>query len=238
MASIEETFIRNLAVVTDRLGHNFNRPNLVKQALTHPSACGRHLIVADSYERLEFLGDRVLGLVIADMLLRSFPKESEGSLAKRFTALVRREALALVAQKLGFDKLIVLAKGEEESGERENPALQADVCEALIGALYLDGGYAAAQSFIEKNWKPLLNQDLSPPQDAKSTLQEWAQGRGLPLPTYQEISRSGPPHAPLFNIQVSVKGLDPVIKQGNSKRKGEQEAANELLRLISENGIS
>ncbi|KLN59742.1 ribonuclease [Kiloniella spongiae] len=237
MASTEEKLSRNLNAVTGKLEHKFDKPQLVKQALTHPSACGRNLIVADSYERLEFLGDRVLGLVIADMLLRHFPKESEGSLAKRFTALVRREALALVAQKLGFDKLIVLAKGEEESGERENPALQADVCEALIGALYLDAGYNTVQRFIEKNWKPLLSQDLSPPQDAKSTLQEWAQGRGLPLPTYQEVSRSGPPHAPIFNIQVSVKGLDPIIKQGNSKRKGEQEAAIELLRFISENGM-
>ncbi|WP_120495443.1 ribonuclease III [Kiloniella sp. EL199] len=237
MPSIDEFHARNLDVATVTLEHKFDRPQLVKQALTHPSACGRNQIVSDSYERLEFLGDRVLGLVIADMLLQTFPKESEGSLAKRFTALVRREALAIVAQKLGFDKLIVLAKGEEESGERENPALQADVCEALIGALYLDAGYEAVQRFIQKNWKPLLNQDLSPPQDAKSTLQEWAQGRGLPLPTYKEVSRSGPPHAPLFDIQVFVKGLDPVIKQGNSKRKGEQEAAKELLRFISESGV-
>ncbi|KKJ76785.1 ribonuclease [Kiloniella litopenaei] len=237
MPSTNISYADSIASVTVILEHKFDRPELIKQALTHPSACGRNLIVSDSYERLEFLGDRVLGLVIADMLLHSFPKESEGSLAKRFTALVRREALALVAKKLGFDKLIVLAKGEEESGERENPALQADVCESLIGALYLDAGYDAALRFIQKNWKPLLNQDLSPPQDAKSTLQEWAQGRGLPLPTYKEVSRSGPPHAPLFNIQVSVKGLDPVIKQGNSKRKGEQEAAKELLRFISENGM-
>ncbi len=237
MPSTDVSYIDSITSVSVILEHKFDRPQLVKQALTHPSACGRNLIVSDSYERLEFLGDRVLGLAIADMLLHSFPKESEGSLAKRFTALVRREALALVARKLGFDRLIVLAKGEEESGERENPALQADVCEALIGALYLDAGYDAAQKFIQKNWKPLLNQDLSPPQDAKSTLQEWAQGRGLPLPTYQEVSRSGPPHAPLFNIQVSVKGLDPVIKQGNSKRKGEQEAAKELLRFISESGM-
>ncbi|OUS12553.1 ribonuclease III [Rhodospirillales bacterium 47_12_T64] len=236
MSSIEPKGFSELKLVADKLDHKFSKLNLVKQALTHPSACGRNRIIADSYERLEFLGDRVLGLVIADMLLRNFPDESEGSLAKRFTALVRREALAFVARSLGLEKSIVLAKGEEESGERDNPALQADVCEALIGALYFDGGYATSQKFIEKNWLPLLNQDLAPPQDAKTTLQEWAQGRGLPLPAYREVGRSGPPHAPIFDIEVKVKGVDPVVRQGNSKRKGEQEAATELLDLISKNG--
>ncbi|WP_419904126.1 ribonuclease III [Kiloniella sp.] len=236
MSSIETKGFAELKLVAVKLDHQFSKLNLVQQALTHPSACGRNRIISDSYERLEFLGDRVLGLVIADMLLRHFPDESEGSLAKRFTALVRREALALVACSLGLEKSIVLAKGEEESGERANPALQADVCEALIGALYLDGGYACAQRFVETNWLPLLNQDIAPPQDAKTTLQEWAQGRGLPLPAYREVGRSGPPHAPVFDIEVNVKGLAPAVGQGNSKRKGEQEAANELLKSIKKNG--
>ncbi len=236
MSSTELTGFAELKLVAEKLNHKFSKLSLVQQALTHPSACGRNRIIADSYERLEFLGDRVLGLVVADMLLRNFPDESEGSLAKRFTALVRREALALVARSLGLEKSIVLAKGEEESGERDNPALQADVCEALIGALYLDGGYSSAQMFIESNWLALLNQDIAPPQDAKTTLQEWAQGRGLPLPIYREVGRSGPPHAPVFDIEVDVKGLDPAVGQGNSKRKGEQEAANELLKLIKKSG--
>ena len=237
MASIENNDFSELQAVSKKLEHKFERLTLVKQALTHPSACGRNLIISDSYERLEFLGDRVLGLVVADMLLRNFPSESEGSLAKRFTALVRREALALVAKTLGFDKNLILAKGEEESGERDNPALQADVCEALIGALYIDGGYKTAQRFIEKNWHSLLNQDLAPPQDSKTTLQEWAQGRGFPIPSYREVGRSGPPHAPIFDIEVRVKELDPVVKQGNSKRKGEQEAAKELLTVIKKSGL-
>ncbi|MFD2207109.1 ribonuclease III [Kiloniella antarctica] len=236
MSSIELKGFADLKAVAKKLNYNFGNLTLVQQALTHPSACGRNRIIADSYERLEFLGDRVLGLVVADMLLRNFPDESEGSLAKRFTALVRRETLALVACKLGLEKSIALAKGEEESGERENPALQADVCEALIGALYLDGGYGSAQKFIEANWEILLNQDVSPPQDAKTTVQEWAQGRGLPLPVYREIGRSGPPHAPVFDIEVNVKGLKPALGHGNSKRKGEQEAAKELLKSINKNG--
>ncbi|WP_020593361.1 ribonuclease III [Kiloniella laminariae] len=236
MASIDPRSFGELKTVAEKLGHRFERLALVQQALTHPSACNRNQMVEDSYERLEFLGDRVLGLVIADLLLRRFPSESEGALAKRFTALVRGETLAQVSVALGFDRYIVLAKGEEESGERDNPALQADVCEALIGALYLDGGYAAAQRFVDLNWEPLINLKLAPPQDAKTTLQEWAQGRGLPLPAYREVGRSGPPHAPMFEIEVTVKGLEPLVREGSSKRKGEQAVAQALLELIEPAG--
>lgn len=226
----------DLSQIIEALGHDFADPALLERALTHPSACGRKESVSHSYERLEFLGDRVLGLVIADVLLSHFPKESEGSLAKRFVALVRREALAMVATTIGLEKHIRLAKGEEESGERDNPALQADVCEAVIAALYLDGGYDVARAFVEKYWAPLVRQDVKPPQDAKTALQEWAQARALPLPSYREVGRAGPPHAPTFVIEVSVNGLPAVTGEGTSKRKAQQEAAEALLRHIEQQG--
>lgn len=225
---------RRFAHIEERLGHHFSDALLLQQALTHPSACVRGQAITKSYERLEFLGDRVLGLVVADMLLRAFPKESEGAMAKRFTALVRKESLARVCLQLSLQKEIILAKGEEESGERTNPSLQSDVCESIIAALYLDGGFVAAQAFVERLWRPLLHEEIEPPQDAKTALQEWAQARGLPLPKYKEKGRSGPAHDPLFAIEVSVVGEDSVTAEGTSKRKAEQKAAVQLLNDLKE----
>lgn len=208
------------------LGHDFVRSNLLVKALTHPSAAVKSTA---SYERLEFLGDRVLGLIVADLLLARFPSEAEGALAKRLAALVRRETLAEVAGDLGLADYLILAKAERAAGEADNPTLLADACEAIIGALYLDGGLAAARGFVQPHWSPLLEAELKPPQDPKTALQEWAQGRGLALPVYRETRREGPPHEPIFTVEVSVTGSEPAQGQGRSKRFAEQAAAELLL---------
>ena len=222
-AEQDETKPRQLA---ERLGHAFGRPALLREALTHPSAADR---AQRSYERLEFLGDRVLGLIVADLLLARFPKEPEGALARRLAALVRKETLAEVAETQDLGAYLILAKGEREAGEDANPGLLADACEAVIGALYLDGGLEAARRFVEPLWAPLLEADRTPPQDAKTALQEWAQGRGLPLPSYRELRREGPPHDPVFTVEVTVAEEEPEAGTGRSKRLAEQAAATRLL---------
>ena len=215
--------------LAERLGYRFTEPGLLRLALTHQSAAGRGAAGEASYERLEFLGDRVLGLIVAELLYRRFPDEPEGALALRLAALVRREALADVARDLRLADHLILAKAEREAGERQNPALTANACEALIGALYLDGGLAAAEAFVTPRWTPLVAADREPPQDAKTALQEWAQGRGLALPAYREEAREGPPHAPRFTIEVAVEGQAPARGRGRSKRLAEQAAAEALL---------
>lgn len=222
-----------LDALSARLGHRFDRPALLRQALTHASglARGRH---GDSYERLEFLGDRVLSLVVAELLFDGFPDEREGEIARRHSDLVRREALAEVAAGIDLGAAILLSRGEAETGGRENPAILADVCEAVIAALYLDGGLACARGFIERHWRPRIDAAARPPMDAKTTLQEWAQGRSLPLPSYREIGRQGPDHAPVFTVEVAVAGHAPVRGTGASKRAGEQAAAAWLLRTLGQ----
>ncbi|MEE8189293.1 MAG: ribonuclease III [Kiloniellales bacterium] len=212
-----------------RLNHRFSEPRLLVEALTHPSAANQGGAGEESYERLEFLGDRVLGLVVADLLLVRFPDEEEGALSKRLAELVRRETLAEVARSLGLERHLRLAKGEERSGERDNPALLADACEAVIGALYIDGGLEPARAFVEAHWIPYLEAASEPPSEPKTALQEWAQGRGLPLPKYREVARSGPDHEPLFTIEVRVEGQPPARGEGRSKRLAEQGAAERLL---------
>jgi len=232
------------------LGHAFARPELLETALTHPSATGRNRTkrvrrptkvggetrasaarVADN-QRMEFLGDRVLGLIVAEMLFESFPDEDEGALAKRLASLVRQDGLALVAQALGLGRFLVLSKGEEESGGRDNPATLADACEAVIGALYLDAGIDAARRFVEAHWRPMMSADLAPPQDAKTALQEWAQAAGLNLPRYKVIRSEGPPHDPVFEVEVAVEGHSAKCGTGRSKRAAEQAAASQLLNLV------
>lgn len=210
----------------DIIGYEFADPALARTALTHRSAVEGN---GKTYERLEFLGDRVLALVIADMLFDAFPREDEGALAKRLVALVRRETLADVAARLALAPLIRLSRGEEEAGGRDNPAILADVCESLIGALYRDGGMEPARAFIERYWSALMEGTAEPPKDAKTSLQEWAQGRGFDLPSYRQIERSGPDHAPQFTIEVSVDDFPPERGEGPTKRSAEQIAAERLL---------
>jgi len=168
-------------------------------------------------------------LVIADLLLERFPDEAEGALALRHVDLVRREALAEVGGRLDLGRYLRLAKGEVAAGGRDNPALLADAAEAVIGALYLDGGLPAARAMIEEHWSPLLAAAGQPPQDAKTALQEWAQARALRLPDYQEVERSGPAHEPVFTVEVSLEGYPPERGEARSKRQAEQIAADRLL---------
>jgi len=219
------------------LGHSFVRPELLEEALTHASASaavnGSVAGISANYERMEFLGDRVLNLVVAQHLLKRYPNEKVGQLARRHAALVREEALADVARRAGILEFIRLSAGEELSGGRNNPAIAADCCEAVIAALYLDGGFAAAERFIAKLWAPLVNQTPRPPKDPKTALQEWAQSRGLPLPVYSTVAQSGPDHDPTFTVRVQVKGYPPTQATGRSKRLAEQIAAQFLVAMIS-----
>jgi len=217
-----------LAALMDRLGHVFENPALISRALTHTSVDAGDGPAA-SYERLEFLGDRVLGLVVAEMLLEVFPNAVEGELAPRFNALVRRETVAEVARDVGVGPYLRLGIGEEQTGGREKIAILADVGESLIAAIYLDGGLEAASGFIRRQWSPILDRQIEPPRDAKTVLQEWSQARGLGLPEYRETDRTGPDHAPNFTIEVQVSGYAPAIGFGTSKRDAEQAAAGALL---------
>jgi ribonuclease III len=222
--------------IETRLGHRFADPALLTEALTHSSAtAGRR--ARRSNERLEFLGDRVLGLVIADFLIARFPQEGEGALSRRHAALVRREALAEVAGELAAGQWLVLGRSEEDAGGRANPATLANVMEALIGAVYRDGGLVAAESLIRRHWLPRLEAMAAPPRDAKTALQEWAQGRALGLPAYEVVAAVGPPHAPSFEIAVSLAGFAPARAIARSKRAAEQAAAEALLeRLLAPKG--
>jgi ribonuclease-3 len=214
-------------VIEARLGHEFVDRTLLTEALTHSSATGRDR-GRRSNERLEFLGDRVLGLVIADLLIALYPSEGEGDLSRRHAALVRRETLAEVAADLGAARWLVVGRSEEEAGGRGNPALLANVVEALIGALYLDAGLEAAARFIRQHWLPRLQSMAVPPRDAKTALQEWAQSRGLGLPAYEVAAVAGPAHAPRFDVTVSLAGFAGRAVAG-SKRAAEQAAAEQLL---------
>lgn len=235
-----------ITALAELVGHVFQHPELLETALTHPSASGRNRArkprraaaataagqrQADN-QRLEFLGDRVLGLVVAEMLFEAFPGEDEGALAKRLAALVRQDGLAQVAQQIGLGRYLVLSRGEEDSGGRDNPATLADACEAVIGALYLDSGLGAARRFIEARWRPMMSAELAPPQDAKTTLQEWAQASGLNLPRYTVVRSEGPPHDPVFEVEAAVDGYPPTRGAGRSKRTAEQAAATQLLALV------
>ncbi|MDF1750512.1 MAG: ribonuclease III [Alphaproteobacteria bacterium] len=215
-----------------RLGHVFSNKRLLDRALTHRSAGSQ---AEGSYERLEFLGDRVLGLVIADLLLQRFPKDPEGHLSRRFNAMVRKETLADVARDLGLGKEIRFGQYEEADGA-DNPAILSDVCEALIAALYRDAGLESARDFILRNWEARLETDPTPPRDGKSALQEWTMARGLGLPHYEEIARSGPDHAPVFTMRVSVPKHGSAQAEGRVKRHAEQTAAEQLLESLKNDG--
>ncbi|WP_114392051.1 ribonuclease III [Oleisolibacter albus] len=227
---VDPVLLRSLE---DRLGHRFSDPGRLILALTHTSMAGvDRTMVGRGYERLEFLGDRVLGLVIAEWLMERFPAEPEGALARRLTALVRAEALLEVAEAIGLGAFIRLAPGEHDPTGAVKPAIMADACEAVIGALYLDGGLPVARAFIHVHWTPRLEAASGPPQDVKTALQEWALARGRKLPLYETLGRTGPDHAPVFEVRVTVDGHAPVTASGSSKRAAEKAAAAILLRII------
>jgi ribonuclease III len=216
----------NLDELLNKLGYRFENPALLDEALTHVSAPKAD---GQSYQRLEFLGDRVLGLAIADLLYRTFPGAPEGELSRRLAELVRRESCAEIAIMWDVGPYLKLGAGEAHAGERRNQTILADVCEAIIGAAFLDGGYEAARDLVERAFQPLLEAPRRPLRDPKSALQEWAQGRGLPPPTYSIVEQTGPDHAPKFRVMVKVKGAETEFGLGTSKRIAEQAAARSLL---------
>ena len=211
------------------LGHEFRHPDVLRRALTHASAEPR---AWNAYERLEFLGDRVLALIVAEHLLDRFPHEREGAIAKRHVGLVRREALTEIAKSMNLGRFLIVSRGEQEAGALESDTILSDALEAVIAALYLDGGLEAARNFILRSWNPLVEAERQPPQDAKTALQEWAQARKLPLPAYETVGQAGPAHAPEFTVRVTVEGHAPETAAGRTKRHAEQAAAATLLTRI------
>ncbi|WP_377847349.1 ribonuclease III [Bosea sp. UC22_33] len=209
------------------LGHRFADQSLLATALTHMSAEGSRLA---SYQRLEFLGDRVLGLSVADLLFRQFPQSEEGNLSRRLADLVRKETCAEVAEGWNLGQFMRLGEGEILGGARKNKAILADACEAIIGAVFIDGGYEAARALIERAFGERMLKPIRPLRDAKTALQEWAQGKGYPTPTYSERGRSGPDHAPVFVVAARITGLADAEARGPSKRLAEQAAAETFLR--------
>ena len=215
--------------IEDIIEHRFKNNNLLLEALTHPGKAQTHKNSPFNYQRLEFLGDSVLGLVIAELLFKLYPKESEGNLAKRHAALVRSETIAKIAREIGLGEYIRMADNEQYSDKRETDSNLEDVCEALIGALFLDAGFERAKSFVIKYWEKYAKSMNEVPRDAKTSLQEWAQGRGFKLPIYTVISTTGPSHAPEFTIEVEVENSGKATATASSKRQAEQLAAKELL---------
>lgn len=215
------------AGLQERLGYAFKDPDLLVRALTHVSAPGTG--AASNYQRLEFLGDRVLGLAVAEMVFRAFPDAPEGELSRRLSELVRRETCAEVAIAWDVGPNLKLGGGEVQSGGRRNTAILADVCEAIIGAVFLDGGFEAGRALVEAAFHEHLLLPRRPLRDPKSALQEWAQGQGLPTPTYTVVEQIGPDHAPEFRVMAKVQGFENAVGIGRSKRVAEQEAARNLL---------
>jgi ribonuclease III len=217
------------SVLENRIGYRFADAALLTCALTHISALKGPRNRAGSYQRLEFLGDHVLGLVISDMLFRGFPKADEGELSRRLADLVRKETCAEIAGTIELGAAIKLGSSEVNAGARKRPAILADVCEALIGAVFLDGGYAAAAALVERLWQARMQAKTQPLRDPKTVLQEWAQARGLPTPAYREVARSGPDHDPEFRVSVQLPHFAPAEGLGRSKRAAEQAAAAAML---------
>lgn len=219
--------------MTDIADYQFKNPLLLEEALTHPSYSADNNRIRQSYERLEFLGDSVLGLVISEMLFEIFPDENEGALAKRRAAVVCGESLSKVAETINIGQKIRMSGGEEANGGRNNVTNLENALEALIGAIYLDGGLGEAEKFVKTHFGELVKTMAEPPKDPKTTLQEWAQAKGLPVPIYETIEQTGPSHAPVFTIQAKINGLEPVQAKGASKKKAERDAAQLMLERIT-----
>lgn len=226
---------RSLDGFGERLGYRFRNRRLLAVALTHASLADA-LSHGETNERLEFLGDRVLGLIVAELLLESYPEEQEGDIARRYAHLVRRETLARVAGGVGLGEELNLSSGEAATGGRDNPGVLADACEAVIGAMFLDGGLDAVRGFVRRHWTPLMRESAEPPMDPKTKLQQWAQGRGLSLPSYRTVASEGPSHKPVFRVEVAVAGHPLASGEGPSKREAERSAARALLKAVDADG--
>ena len=216
------------ASLSEKLGYQFHDEALLRRALTHAGADSER-----SNERLEFLGDRVLALVVSENLYLRYPDEDEGALTRRVHALVRWEACAKVGEDVGLWDHLVLTRSESAGGRARGPIV-GSACEAVIAALYLDGGMEAARGFIERQWEKMFADPGADVRDAKTRLQEWAQARGkdAAAPVYSLKEQEGPDHAPRFVVEARVKGFEPVTGQGGSKRQAEQDAAAKLLAIV------
>lgn len=202
------------------LNYAFEAPSLLQEALTHASVAH-----GKNYERMEFLGDRVLGLIISDALYRRFPAEPEGHLAKRLAALVQGSMLADIARSINLGDHIVFSDAEKAAGGADNDNILSDVFESVIGAMYLDGGLEPCRAFLLGVYETRFNTTKKPPQHPKTIVQEWAQGQSLDVPTYTILDRSGPDHAPIFTVEISVKNHAPQTAQAASRQAAEKAAA-------------
>jgi ribonuclease-3 len=217
------------------IGYRFAGASLLAEALTHAStlAAGKRQAArkagSRSNERLEFLGDRVLGLTVAHLLIETYPDEAEGGLTHRHSMLVRRETLADVAGEIGLGRWLEVAHGGKGSGGMTNPTILADAMEALIGAVFLDGGYPPAASLVRRYWQDRVVHMTESPRDAKTMLQVWALARGRSLPSYNVLASEGPAHAPVFTVEVAIEGLGSAVAEAGAKRAAEQAAAAMLL---------
>lgn len=219
--------------VEEVIGYKFQDRHFLERALTHSSTGDEY-----NYQRLEFLGDRVVGLVIADALFKKFRNENEGGLAKRHTALVQGSTLAVIGQAHGLNEFILFSNAEKDAGGSQNENIISDVVESLLGAIYIDGGYDAAKEVILRLWGDNIETLEKAPQDPKTELQEWVQARQLPLPLYKILSKEGPDHSPIFTIQLSVTGYDPINAEGPSRRQTEKTVARKMLRILKQNRAS
>jgi ribonuclease-3 len=224
---------KDLIAFSDRLGHAFERPDLLIRALTHSSLSTS---TRPDNQRLEFLGDRVLGLVMAEALLEQDKDAPEGQLAPRFNALVRKETCADVAREIDLGAVLKLGKSEMKTGGRRKHALLGDAMEAVIAAVYRDAGYEAARDVILRLWGERISQVEADARDAKTTLQEWAQARRMPPPAYVEVGRTGPDHAPVFTVEVRMETGAKARAAASSKRQAEQAAAKAMLARLDSAG--
>lgn len=238
----------DLAALQKALGHRFADTTLLEEALVHPSANPRRSrarsarrsgstktieALSRDYNRLEFIGDRVLGLIVATMLAKTFPEAAAGELALRYNALVKQESLARFAQDIGLGEYIQFSRSERDSGGAGKPAILADALEAVIAALFLDGGLTPAERFVAAHMQPQLAASLSgAAKDAKTALQEWAAARLQQVPRYEVVGIEGPPHEPRFTVSVALGDDEPELGRGGSKRAAEQEAAGRLLKRM------
>ncbi|UWQ96104.1 ribonuclease III [Rhodobacteraceae bacterium M385] len=217
---------RELLAFMDRLGYVFDDPALLARALTHSSLSSP---TRGDNQRLEFLGDRVLGLVMAEAVLSADEDAKEGTLAPRFNALVRKEACAGVARQIDLGTAMRLGKSEMSAGGRRRMALLGDAMEAVIAAVYLDGGFNAARDLVLRLWSARVESVEEDARDAKTALQEWAQARRMPPPTYTEVARTGPDHAPVFRVRAEISNGQHAEAEAKAKRQAEQMAAKALL---------
>jgi ribonuclease-3 len=225
--------MRDIATLEKRLQYRFKDKTLLEEALTHPSHKSARKGPRD-FERLEFLGDSVLGMMVAELLFECFPDEREGDLAKRKAALVSREMLVTVADRWELGGMLHYSdRGQGASGKKQASVLE-NACEALIGAIFLDGGYKPARTLVRDIWMPLAQGVKAPPKDPKTTLQEWAQAKGLPLPEYVELTRSGSAHSPLFVLEVRIPGHPAVRGEGKTKKAASAMAAAKMLESLKD----